>query len=163
MQNTENLKFILGRFDHYIDNVHTKSNLYIVLNTFIIGGFITMLTTINLTKLNTPLIYMILLIILLSVISLIIILSALKPHLSKTASKSIIFFNDVSGQSYNEFHLNVTQMDGSDFIKDLTTQIHCISKVLSFKYHKLKLVSYFFFLQFLIIMVWTFIFIFKNN
>jgi hypothetical protein len=163
MNKTENLKYILSRFDHYIDSVHSKSNLYIVLNTFIIGGCITMLSSINSNKLNTLLIYILFLIILLSISSVIIILTALKPHLETKTSKSILFFNDVSKTGLYEYIDKVKHINDDEFETDFIEQIHCLSIGLTVKYKKLKWVSYFLIFQFLTILTWTLIFITQNN
>lgn len=36
----EELKYVIGRYDHYFDSVNNKGNLYLSINTFILGGVI---------------------------------------------------------------------------------------------------------------------------
>ena len=38
----EHVKFIIDRFDIYMESTQTKSNLYLALNTAILGGIITL-------------------------------------------------------------------------------------------------------------------------
>jgi len=43
----EHMKFIINRYDAYIESSQTKSNLYLALNTAILGGTITLLTALK--------------------------------------------------------------------------------------------------------------------
>lgn len=163
MNKTENLKYILDRYDHYNESVQAKSNLYLALNTFIIGGSITMLLSINMIKLNAVSLFMIFSIILISIVSLIVTVLALRPHLKTDSTKSMIFFNDVSSISLKDYSEKVKLMNEIEFDTDLGNQIHCIAGGLSCKYKKLKWVSYFLIFQYSAILIWTLIFIHQNK
>lgn len=163
MNNSENLKFILERFDHYIESVQSKSNLYIALNSLIITGSIAILTTTDLQKFNCTLLALLIIIVLESIVSIIITLIALIPHLKTSQTKSVLFFNDVSSEKENDYCEKMNQISNEKFDKDVTIQIHNVAKGLTVKYKKLKWAGLLLILQFITIIIWILIFIIKSK
>jgi hypothetical protein len=163
MNKSENLKFILERYDHYIESVQSKSNLYIALNSLIITGSIAILTTSDLQKFDSTLLALLIIIFLVSIVSIIITLIALNPYLKSSQTKSVLFFNDVSSEKEDDYCEKMNQMSNDKFDKDVTKQIHCMAKGLTVKYKKLKCVGLLLIFQFITIILWTLIFIIKNR
>jgi hypothetical protein len=163
MNKSENLKFILLRYDHYIESVQSKSNLYIALNSLIVTGSIAILTTTDLQKFNSTLLSMIIIIILASIVSIIITLIALTPYLKTSQTKSVIFFNDVSSEKENDYCEKMHLINDEKFNIDITKQIHCIAKGLTIKYKKMKWAGLLLIFQFITIIIWIIIFIIKNK
>jgi hypothetical protein len=163
MNKSENLKFILERYDHYIESVQSKSNLYITLNTLIVTGSIAILTTTDLLKFNITLLALLIIIVLASIVSIIITLIALIPYLKTSQTKSVIFFNDVSSEKENDYYEKMHLITDENFDKDITKQIHCVAKGLTLKYKKLKWAGLLLIFQFITIIIWTIIFIIKNK
>lgn len=163
-QKTEHLKYILDRYDHYIESIQSKCNLYIGLNTLLLGGIITLLTNISLCKMNCMLYALVIIITLSSIISIIITLSAIKPHLSGGASNSsLIFFNDVSKTSHDKYLENIDNTTDETFKNDLVNQVHCVAGGLSNKYKKLSKVSFLQTIQFIALLIWIILFTIKNH
>ncbi len=48
----ERLIFCINRYDHYYDSVNNKSNVFLVISTFIVGGLITA-NEVNSTSIST--------------------------------------------------------------------------------------------------------------
>jgi hypothetical protein len=163
MNKSENLKFILERYDHYIESVQSKSNLYIALNSLIVTGSIAILTTVDSQKLNSTLLVLLIIIVLASIFSIIITLIALIPYLKTSQDKSVLFFKDVSNEKANDYCKRMNEMTSDNFDNDITNQIHCIAKGLTIKYEKMKWAGLLLIFQFVTIIIWTIIFIIKNK
>ena len=41
IEKVEMLKHTMDRYDHYYDSINNKSNLFLALNTFLLGGIVT--------------------------------------------------------------------------------------------------------------------------
>jgi FtsH-binding integral membrane protein len=123
MNKSENLKFILERYDHYIESVQSKSNLYIALNSLIVTGSIAILTTTDSQKFNSTLLALLIIIVLASIVSIIITLIALIPHLKTSQTKSVLFFNDVSSEKENDYCEKMNKISNEKFDKDIAKQI----------------------------------------
>mgnify|MGYP000729926887 CR=1 FL=1 len=163
-QKTEHLKFILNRYDHYIESIQSKSNLYIGLNTLMLGGIVTLLTNISLCKMNFVLCAIVLIIAFLSIISIIITLFAIKPHLSSGSSNnSIIFFNNVSKISHDKYLENIENSTDETLKNDIVNQVHCVATGLTNKYRNLSKVSWLLTIQFAALLIWIILFTIKNH
>lgn len=84
----EQTKFIIGRFDSYIESTQTKSNLYLALNTAILAGIITIATS---TKPEDATLFSIIVmgvIALLAIISITITLIAITPYLKSKIGRA---------------------------------------------------------------------------
>lgn len=156
----ENLKFIISRYDNYIESSHTKSNVYLSLNTAVFAGVITLISTLKIETLNTFLTYTLLVIAFLNVLSIIIILGAIKPNLL-SGKKSIIFFGDVANSNIDDFLDKIQKIKNEKFVIDLSNQTHYLAKIVTEKFEKINWVGNIIKLEFLILLVWLVIFINK--
>lgn len=155
----ENLKFIIGRYDHYIESTQTKSNVYISLNTAVIAGVITIISALELNKMCIELNIILLLIAILAVIGIVMALVAVKPNLlNKKSQDSIIFFNDVSSYKCKEFLSKVKNIEEDGFLTDMSIQAHNLASVLSKKYCLIKWVGKLIKLEFILLIIWLIIF-----
>lgn len=157
----ENLKFIISRYDNFIESSQSKSNLYIALNTAILGGIITLLTS------NASLGVLIVIILgvtaLLAVISITITLAAINPYLKNLGNngKSIIFFMDVAGAPYHKFKKRVLSINEEKFITDLSCQAYSLANGLKTKYYRLRYAGLTIVAEFILLFICVIIFIIK--
>lgn len=160
----ETLEFIISRIDNYIDSSQNKNNLFLALNTILLGGIITLISS------NVKLCPKILLIILgaisvLATISILITIKSIIPYLNGAEDKSdsILFFNDINKTSQQEFFDKINTISDTEYIKDLSGQTHSLSKGLDNKYQLLKINGWIVGLEFTLLLIWIFIYIIKNN
>jgi glucan phosphoethanolaminetransferase (alkaline phosphatase superfamily) len=147
---------ILQRYDHFIESVQTKGNLYLVLNTFIFGGAITVLTSPQANAFSMALKNIIIFIIVVCVVSIIITLLALNPFLKSGRPGSLIFFQSVSAINYEDYRNEMKTISDEDYIKDLACQVHSMAKGLTKKYRLLTFVSWGLIINFLAILLWIY-------
>lgn len=156
---TENLKFILSRYDHYIEGVQSKSNLYITLNTFVLTGSVTLFGGFE-TDLSNFLIGLLLLIIISSVIATLYILLAVNPKTKKSDNDSIIFFGNVQEKNASaEYWEVIKNTNKSDFEEDLANQVQLVASIVCKKHNTLKNAGYLLITQFILIGIWLTTFI----
>lgn len=160
---TENLKFILGRYDHYIESVHSKSNVIITLNTFILTGAVTLFAGFK-SDLNEFLTGCLISIILVSIISTIYILVAISPQTKRSSKNSVIFFGNVSNMKSDvEYLKTLKKTDYQEFEADLAHQVHQVAKIVCKKHEELKNAGYLLIMQFILIATWLTLFILKTK
>jgi Family of unknown function (DUF5706) len=156
----ENLKFIIGRYDNYIESTHTKSNVYLSLNTAVLAGVITLISTLKISELTNYLAYILIAIAIITVISIIIILGAIKPSLLSN-KMSIIFFGDVAESSNDNYLDKVKKMNDKDFTIDISNQAHYLAKIVSSKFKIIKWVGNLIKIEFILLLIWLIIYINK--
>ena len=66
----ETQKFILNRLDGFIESSQNKSNLYIALNVAILGGVITLLSTLKIKELECVLVHILIFVSIMAIVSL---------------------------------------------------------------------------------------------
>jgi hypothetical protein len=135
----EHLKFIIDRYDTYIESTQSKSNMYLALNTAILGGIITLLTASGLTGISPAVIAILGVAALLSLVSLVITLWAITPYLKSASDKnnSVIFFQEVADSKYEHYHDRVDDISEKKLFGDLTCQAYSLATGLKKKYQKL--------------------------
>lgn len=151
------LTFLIGRYDPYYDAVNNKGNLYLTLNTFILGGVLAGYFWIN-TQLTLGCEHKFLLIALLvtNITSISFTLLAIKPYLnSGTAkgNKSISFFGDVAQTSLSEYNKALDEISEANRIKDKECQCHTIAVGLRKKFKLLILTTWLIATQMLLIVI----------
>ena len=145
---TDNTKFIIQRYDNFINGANTKGNFLIAFNTFIVGGIITSYSKIKeliiLCSGKTLFDIFICILFILCVIAILLVIKAVYPFL-KSGNSSIekyhshIFFNSVA-----EFHTDktyyesLTKLSDEEFNKDLANQAFQLAKGLKNKYRFLE-------------------------
>lgn len=135
----EQTKFIIGRFDTYIESTQTKSNLYLALNTAILGGIITIAASTKPEDVTLFSIFILGVIALLAVVSVTITLIAITPYLKSVSDKSasVIFFQDVTNFTSEEYAEKIKHISDKKFLLDLTSQAYSLAGGLKAKYQKL--------------------------
>lgn len=158
---TENLKFILERYDHYIESVQSKSNLYITLNTFMLTGAITLYAGFK-DQLDGCLRVWLLVIIGISILSLIYTLLALIPQTKKTEQDSVIFFGKVAEKNQpDEYYESIKNMDEENFKKDLAQQVQQVAEIVHKKHIHLRNTNQLLIVQIGLVTIWIIIFFIK--
>ncbi len=129
------LKYNISRYDHYYASVNFKSS-FLVLGNITILGFVLS----SKTQINNYFFYALVLLIASSLIS---ILLAIKPYLKKYNEKaSIIFFNDISNSTYQEYQNKINKLSQKEYIEDLEKQTYILSKGLSKKFSYLNIATF---------------------
>jgi hypothetical protein len=156
----ENLKFIIGRYDNYIESTHTKSNVYLSLNTVVLAGVITLISALKISELTNYLAYILIAIAIITVINIIVILGAIKPSLLSD-KMSIIFFGDVAEFSNDNYLDKIKKMNNKDFTIDIGNQAHYLAKIVSGKFKIIKWVGNLIKIEFILLLIWLIIYINK--
>ncbi len=146
----ERLKYNIDRFDHLYDSINNKSNVYLVINTFVIGGLASLFLT-NQDKIPSILWVKIILICLsvLGILSIIFTILASMPKLSKT-QKSMYYFGGIGSYALTDFINHSQNRSEEDDINDLRTQVYELSIGLTRKFKRLKTASTLLVIQFII-------------
>jgi len=111
----EELKFAIGRFDHYYDSVNNKGNLYLAVNTFVLGSVIAGYASLNSQfHFSNWILSLLIAVLAANLFSVAYTLAAIKPFLKKKhGSRSMIYFGDVH---------NASEVTVGDFWKNLTAE-----------------------------------------
>lgn len=152
----DNLKFILTRLDSYIESSQNKSNLYLVLNTVVLGGVITIISVLNDLNCNQSQNSLLLLIAIASIISILITLLAIKPYTETSIKKkSVYFFADIAKcTSLEQYQKLFNKSSDGDLANDISAQIYSISIGLNRKYKRLRIVGFIIAGEFFLLSIW---------
>lgn len=159
----EHLKFIIGRYDTYIESTQTKSNLYLALNTAILTGIITLLTALRPEDRDINVILVLGITALLALVSITITLLAITPYLKSVSNKSnsLIFFQEVSNMTY-DYHDKVEKISEAKFLKDLSCQAFSLAGGLKSKYQNLMIAGRIIIAEFMLLFICVILFITKS-
>lgn len=145
------LELTMSRIDHYYDSVNNKSAVYLVINTFLTGGLIVLMTQTKSLKNIGLLVHLSLgLCMLLGLTSLVIIAITSIPFFS-TEPNSLYYFGNIGNKTSSQFLEESKNYKKKEDIKDLRCQVHLLSKGLTSKFKKLKFVGYFLVAQFIVL------------
>lgn len=136
------LQYSINRFDHYYDTINNKGNLFLALNTFLIGGSVTGYFSLNdLMGLGLFLLFGIIGLFF-SFISISFTLMAIYPYLGKRNSvdemKSTINFSEISNKTKTEFRQLYEEYNENSYYNDLVEQVWQLSIGLRNKFIKLQ-------------------------
>jgi hypothetical protein len=142
------LKFIIGRFDHYFDSINNKGNLYLTLNTFILGGSIGGFAYLNNSYHFDQWIIILFVIPTLfsNLVSFTYTLSAIRPFTRRhddNSSFSSIFFVDVSHQTNRQWESRWNLLNQEDWKEDLRIQSQLLAIGLNEKFKSLSVATLF--------------------
>jgi hypothetical protein len=146
----ERLCFNINRFDHYYDSVNNKIAGYVALNTFLLGGFITLFVELQDKSYFNCIKYIILFEVLLTLISSIIAIMGSIPYFSK-ASNSLYYFYDISQLSERKFMELSEALSEDEELEDLRRQVFVLSKGLNKKFKRLRSASFILMIQFILL------------
>lgn len=145
----ERLRLCIERFDHYYDSVNNKSAVFLALGTFIVGGIAASIPFLQENvNCSTGLYVLLAFSILLGISSLLIVLVASSPFLSKSSS-SLFFFNSIALKDKESFFKESEYHESEEEIKDLREQVYCLARGLRKKFKLLRLAGVFYGIVFL--------------
>lgn len=163
MNNMENLRYILTRLDGYLESSQNKSNLYLVLNTIVLGGVITIITVLKDLNCNWLLKSLLLIIAIASIVSILITLFVINPY-TKSAlqnKQSIFFFKDIANidslSNCQKMLEDTIKNNENVLINDISSQIYSVAQGLNSKYKRLRLVGNIIASEFLLLAIWIII------
>ncbi|UFH34548.1 Pycsar system effector family protein [Flavobacterium acetivorans] len=160
----EQTKFIIGRFDTYIESTQTKSNLYLALNTAILGGIITIAASTKPEDVTHFSLIVLGIIALLAATSITITLIAITPYLQSASDKnsSVIFFQDVTNNTFEEYANKINDISDKKFLLDLTCQAYSLAGGLKAKYQKLFYAGRIIIVEFVFLLIYAITLITKS-
>lgn len=136
------LKHTMDRYDHYYDSINNKGNLFLTLNTFLLGGIITGYYSIKDSTSGSCVVTFFVWVALIScLLSLGFTLWAIIPYLNKEADSvngSVINFGNVSNipfESFKNMYANVTD---EKRYEDYVQQVYLLAQGLQMKFSRLK-------------------------
>lgn len=153
----EHVKFIIDRFDTYMESTQTKSNLYLALNTAILGGIISLAASSKPKDVTFFSIFILGSTAFLAVASITITLIAITPYLISNSkkSKSIIFFQDVRNSNFKDYADRVKNISDKKLLKDLTCQAYSLAGGLQSKYKKLFYAGRLIIIEFILLLIFA--------
>lgn len=146
IQEVEQSRYVLSRFDHYIEGANSKGNFLLAFSTFLFGFIVTSFNDIvefnchngeNWTK------GLLIGILVMGIISIALTIAAVFPFLktnNSTSKKyhSLVFFNSIAEMEEEDFLKQYKEQKDKKVCKDLAMQIHAISKGLKAKYFRIS-------------------------
>lgn len=144
----EQLKFLIDRFDHYYDSINNKGNAMLVINTFSIGGIAAIYTALHQDVIwTTSLLCYGFLLCLIWGVALILTTWALLPY-KKSASNSLVYFGDISNFTEANFLQKFSEQLDEDVTDDLKQQVYLLAKGLTFKFKIIRWATYLMFISY---------------
>jgi hypothetical protein len=136
-------EFLFERFDRYIESVNTKGVVYLTVNTFFIGAFITSLDGLKAKFEVTEVTGLFLALFLCCCfLSIFIALLAINPFLSGGTrhgqNPSIFYYGSIPDFDRQTFQDRLENIPDDELRADLSTQLHCLAEALKKKYLKLQ-------------------------
>ena len=151
MNKIEELKFIIGRFDHYFESVNNKGNLYLTLNTFLlagaIGGYAVLLSN-KICTLAWPELVIIGAIAVCNIVAYFHTIKGIYPFISRRQGSSYIFYGDIAGRTTSEWRTFFGDVQVSGYEQDLVEQAHQLATGLRSKYIRLRTATWWIFSEF---------------
>jgi len=142
----ETLKHTIDRYDHYYDTINNKGNLYLTLNTFLLGGIITGYYNIKeLLAQRCDVIFFVWVGLLCSLFSIAFTLWAIIPYLNKQSDSvngSVINFGNVSNISFAGFKKMYEELSDEKKYEDYLQQVYLLSQGLQMKFNRLRTATY---------------------
>lgn len=140
------LKHIMERYDHYYDSVNNKANVYLTLNTFILGGIITGYYSVkDQTICDKSVFTLMVASLIFCVLSIGYTLWATIPYLTKQSDSiggSIIYFGNVANISFYSFKQMCSDINKKKCYDDYLQQVHLLAIGLQNKFNRLKIATY---------------------
>ena len=145
-EKTEMLKHTMDRYDHYYDSINNKGNLFLALNTFLLGGTITGYYSIKDSVAGQcDLLFFVLIGLLSCLLSIGFTLWAIMPYLSKQVARnngSAMYFGNVSNLSITSFKKLYEEMSEDKKYEDYVQQVHLLALGLQRKFRRLQTATY---------------------
>ncbi len=142
----EQSRYVLNRFDHYIEGANSKGNFLLAYSAFLFGFIVTSFNDIVALDNSDSKNWIIVLLAVILVIGLVSIgftIAAVFPFLKTNNSSSknyhsLVFFNSIADMEEENFLKQYKQQKDKKACKDMAKQIYAISKGLKSKYFKIS-------------------------
>lgn len=142
----EQSRYVLSRFDHYIEGANSKGNFLLAFSAFLFGFIVTSFNEIiefNNYSVKNWTIGLLIAILVFGIISIGLTIAAVFPFLktnNSTSKKyhSLVFFNSIAEMKEEDFLLQYKEQKDKKVCKDMAMQIHAISKGLKTKYNRIS-------------------------
>lgn len=139
-------RYVLNRFDHYIEGANSKGNFLLAFNAFLFGFIVTSFNNIvefNNCKSQDSTTGLLITTLVIGIISIGFIIAAVFPFLKTNNSSSkkyhsLVFFNSIADMSEEEFLTQYRGQNDKEIYKDIAKQIYAISKGLRTKYNRIS-------------------------
>lgn len=141
----DELKFIIGRFDHYYDSVNSKGSLYLAINTFILGSVITGYAALNSSHhFNKWILLLLITVLVCNLFSVAFTLFAIKPFLTKkNPARSMLYFGTVASQNRAVIDKFWNDLSDVKLKEELLSQYGLLAKGLNAKFCALQKATWF--------------------
>ena len=142
----EHSKYVLNRFDHYIEGANSKGNFLLAFTAFLFGFIVTSFNHIvvfNNSDDKNLTIGLLVLILVIGLGSIGFTIAAVFPFLKTNNSSSkkyhsLLFFNSIADMDEENFLKQYKEQKGKKARKDMAKQIYAISKGLKKKYFRIS-------------------------
>lgn len=157
----EHSRYVLTRFDHYIEGANSKGNFLLAFSAFLFGFVIASFNEIvsfNRYANNEWTVGFLIAILILGLGSIAFTISAVYPFLKTNNSSSkkyhsLIFFNSIAEMKEDEFLKQYRAQKDKKAEKDLVKQIYAISKGLKKKYARISWAILLIFIQLFLLLL----------
>ncbi|WP_273277732.1 Pycsar system effector family protein [Maribacter polysiphoniae] len=142
----EQSRYVLARFDHYIEGANSKGNFLLAFSAFLFGFIVTSFKTIvefNDSDAKNWTIGLLVTILIVGLVSIAFTIAAVFPFLKTNNSSSkkyhsLVFFNSIADMEEDNFLKQYKNQKDKKACKDMTKQIYAISKGLKTKYFRIS-------------------------
>lgn len=156
----EQSRYVLNRFDHYIEGANSKGNFLLAFSAFMFGFIVTSFGNIAEFDNNKAIgctTGLLIAILVLGLISIGFTIAAVFPFLktNKSSSKkndSLVFFNSIAEMNEEDFLTQFKQQKDKKVCKDMAKQVFVISKGLKKKYRRISWAIRFVFLELILLL-----------
>ncbi|MGW1454520.1 Pycsar system effector family protein [Salegentibacter agarivorans] len=157
----EHSRYLLNRFDHYIEGANSKGNFLLAFGAVLCGFIITNYDNIiafRQCKAEYWVSAFLIAILISGLLSITFTIAAVFPFLktSNSSSKkyhSLVFFQSIAEMNEQQFLKDFKKQEDKKVSKDLAKQIFAISKGLKKKYHRISWAIRFVFLQLILLLI----------
>lgn len=142
----EVLKYTIRRYDHFYDSINNKGNLFLVLNTFLLGGIVTGYYSIkDTTNNNSFILFFTWIGIIFCLLSIAYTLWAIFPYLNKGKGRkkgSVLYFGNISKVELETFRMMYERVTPEQIYNDHLRQVYLLSKGIQRKFTCLQYATY---------------------
>tara|TARA_R110002051_G_scaffold78626_1_gene142202 strand:+ start:9065 stop:9580 length:516 start_codon:yes stop_codon:yes gene_type:complete len=142
----ENSRYVLDRFDHYIEGANSKGNFLLAFSAFIFGFIVSsfkMIVAFDNSEAKSLTIGLLIIVLIVGLVSIAFTIAAVFPFLKTNNSSSkkyhsLVFFNSIADMEEEDFLKQYNQQKNKKVCKDMAKQIYAISKGLKIKYLRIS-------------------------
>jgi hypothetical protein len=156
----DHCRYLIGRYDQYMDGVNSKVAFYLGINTFILGGICVGYNSCKDCPHTTT--YSILLVVtggllLCCLGSILFTIRAVAPYLKDNDNNddktSLLFFGGIAKYNSNDFQLRFNSQDEESLLTDFIRQTHSMAKGLNKKFQHLKTAAQFLTAEYVLLII----------